>query len=73
MDLSAGSLFASLVVGGIGTGLFVYGKRQSRPPQLLVGIALMILPTLISSTIVILGLGAAAVGGLWVADRYSVL
>ena len=34
MDLSASTLFASLFVSSIGFGLFLYGKKQARIPQL---------------------------------------
>lgn len=41
MDLSAEALLASLVVSSVGFGLFLYGKKQQRLPQLLTGIAIM--------------------------------
>ena len=33
-----------MVISSIGFGLFVYGKRQARLPQLAVGLALMVFP-----------------------------
>ena len=42
MDLSPGWLFASLAVSTVGLGLFLYGKKQTRLPQFLVGLALLI-------------------------------
>jgi 4-hydroxybenzoate polyprenyltransferase len=62
-------LFLSLIPGGIGFVLFVYGKKQARWPQLVVGLAYMVYPyftpTVVSMTIVGVLLGA----GLWVAVR----
>ena len=42
-------LFLSLIPGGIGFVLFVYGKKQERLPQLLGGIALMVYPYFVST------------------------
>jgi hypothetical protein len=39
--LDAGVLLASVVWGGLGLGLFVYGKKQRSAPPLFSGIALM--------------------------------
>ena len=37
-------LFLAMVISSVGLGLFVYGKRQARLPQLAVGLALMVFP-----------------------------
>ena len=44
VDLSAGSLFASLLVSTVGLFLFLYGKKTLRFPQLSSGLVLMIFP-----------------------------
>jgi len=41
MDFSASWLMASMLVSAVGGGFFLYGKKQSRLPQLLCGIALI--------------------------------
>lgn len=69
MDFSTGSLFASLLVSAVGFGLFLYGKKQARLPQLITGIALMIFPYLVAGPEWILGIGAALGAGLWLALR----
>ena len=69
MDFSAGSLFASLLVSAIGFGLFIYGKKQTRPPQLVVGIALMVFPYFVGDPRWMLGTGAMLLVGLWLALR----
>lgn len=69
MTLDATWLFLSLIPGGIGFVLFVYGKKQGRWPQLVAGLAFMVYPyftpTVVSMTIV----GALLGAGLWVALR----
>ena len=69
MDLSAGTLFASLVVSCVGFGLFVYGRKQQRGPQLLTGVALMGFPYVVAGAVPILGIGAALVLAMVVALR----
>ncbi len=64
MNLDANSLLASLLVGSIGFVSFAYGKKQSRFPQMLVGVALMAFPYFVSSALLILGIGAGLVGVL---------
>jgi hypothetical protein len=44
LAVDAPSLFVSLFLGLVGTGLFMYGKRQSRVPHLAVGIVLLVYP-----------------------------
>lgn len=65
MDVSAGWVFAGLVVSTVGFGLFIYGKKQLRIPQLVAGIVLMIYPYYVESPLWILGIGGALVAGLW--------
>jgi hypothetical protein len=69
VDLSAGSLFAGLLVGTVGTGLFLYGKKSLRPPHLVSGLALMALPMVVPGAALELGLAGLLVLGLWVAVR----
>ncbi len=69
MDLSAETLFASLVISSVGMGLFLYGKKQLRTPQLIVGLALLAYPYFVTDAMVMCGIGAALLGGLFVALR----
>jgi hypothetical protein len=61
LNLDANSLLASLLVGSIGFVSFAYGKKQSRFPQMLVGVALMAFPYFVNSVPLILGIGAGLV------------
>lgn len=61
MDLDANGMLASLLVSTVGLGFFVFGKKQQRAPQLVVGLALMVFPYFVSGPLLILGVGAALV------------
>jgi hypothetical protein len=69
MDFSAGGLFASLVVSTVGFGFFLYGKKASRPPQLVVGLVLMLFPYFIDGAWWQVGIASGVLGGLVVALR----
>jgi hypothetical protein len=69
MSLDPGLLFLSLVTSGIGFVLFIYGKKQERPPQLVAGLALMAYPYLVSTALMTIIIGIAIVAGLWLAIR----
>ena len=62
-------LFLSLISGGIGLVLVVYGKKQQRPPQLVAGLALMAYPYLVSTVLMTVVVGIAIVLALWVAIK----
>jgi multisubunit Na+/H+ antiporter MnhC subunit len=62
-------LFLSLISGGIGLVLFIYGKKQQRPPQLVAGLALMAYPYLVSTVMMTVVVGIAIVLALWVAIK----
>ena len=70
MDLSSpGSLVASLMVGCLGLGLFMYGRKQQRMPQFAVGITMMVYPYFVTGMVPMLSICGALLGGLWVAKR----
>jgi hypothetical protein len=69
MDLSAGSLFASLVISTIGGGFFLYGKKQQRLPQLFTGLVLGVYPYFVGNVAWMIVIAAALIGGLWLAVR----
>jgi hypothetical protein len=69
MDLSHGSLIASMLVSTVGFGFFIYGKKQVRVPQLATGMTLMVFPYFVGSAALMVGIGTALVAGLWLAVR----
>jgi len=62
-------LFLSLVAGGIGFVLFVYGKKQSRWPQLIGGLLFMAYPYFTPTLVSLIGVGAVLGFGVWVLVR----
>jgi hypothetical protein len=62
-------LFLSLLPGGAGLILFVYGRKQQRPPQLVAGLLLMACPYFTSDSISMMAVSVAIGAGLWVALR----
>jgi hypothetical protein len=69
MDISAGSLFAMLVISTVGFSLFLYGKKQVRLPQLVTGVVLMVFPYFVGGVLWMTGIAAALVTALWFACR----
>ena len=67
--MDAGTLFLSLITGGIGLVLFVYGKKQERWPQLAAGLALMVYPYFVDDLTWAIAIGAGILAGLWLAVR----
>lgn len=67
MDFSANSMMVSLVVGTVGLGLFRYGKKEQRTPQLFGGIALMVYPLFVTSVGGMLAVGGGIVAAMVIA------
>ncbi|TDI24639.1 MAG: amino acid transport protein [Acidobacteria bacterium] len=59
----------SLIPGGIGFVLFVYGKKQDRWPQLAAGLILMVYPYFATSLVSLVAIGLVIGGALWYALR----
>jgi hypothetical protein len=64
MDFTPGNLFASLFIGSIGFGLFMYGKKQERIPQLAAGVVLSVYPYFVPNVGWMIGIGVAILAGL---------
>jgi LPXTG-motif cell wall-anchored protein len=64
-------LLWSGLFGLIGTAAFLYGRRQRRGAPTLVGVALMVYPYFVSSTLALVGLGTVLVAALFVANRFE--
>jgi hypothetical protein len=69
MTLDPTWLFLSLIPGGIGFVLFVYGKKQQRWPQLVAGLVFMVYPYFTPDALSMVGGGALIGAGLWAALR----
>lgn len=69
IEFTAGWMLASLLVSTVGFGLFLYGKKQTRVPQLIAGIAMMVYPGFVASPALMLAIFVVMCGGVWVAAR----
>ncbi len=65
MSLDPAWLFASLIPGGVGFVLFVYGKKQERWPQLVAGLLFMVYPYFATSITSLVAVGAVIASLLW--------
>ena len=69
MQFTAGWLLSSLCVSTVGLGFFLYGKKQTRLPQVLAGIALFLESAFVPSSGWIFASAVLVLGGLWAALR----
>jgi len=53
----------------IGSAVLVYGWRQRRGAPTLIGVALMVYPYFVSSTVALIAIGALLLGALVVGNR----
>ena len=69
MSLDPGVLYLSLITGGTGFVLFVYGKKQERWPHMAAGVAMMVYPYFVDGVALQVGIAIAICAALWVAVR----
>jgi hypothetical protein len=69
LNFSPGWIIASLIVSSIGFVLLSYGKKMSRVPQLIVGLAMLIYPYFVPNLVAMLIVAGVLSVGLWVAVR----
>jgi len=65
MPLDPGLLFLSVLISAVGLGLFIYGKKQRRAPQLVAGVLLMGYSYFVGSVAWMLVIAAAVLMALW--------
>ena len=69
MSLDPTWLFVSLIPGGVGFVLFVYGKKQDRWPHMAAGLLLMVYPYFATSLVSLVATSAVIGFMLWYAIR----
>lgn len=69
MDFDVGTLFAGIIVSGVGYVLLRYGKRMSRPPHLLIGLCMLIYPYFVPGALLVSSIGAALLLLLWAVTK----
>jgi hypothetical protein len=57
--LSTSSILWGVLFGSVGLGFFMYGKKQRAVVPLVCGVVLMVLPYVVSNTIVLVAIGVA--------------
>ena len=72
MDMSnPWSLLTGVILGVVGTALFVYGKKQERFPPMIAGVALCVIPYFVASVVALWLIAAACISGLYLQSRYG--
>lgn len=69
MSFDAASIITSLIIGGIGFVAFMYGKRQSRVPQMAAGVLLMVYPYFVPDALLMAVIAVAILGAMYGAIR----
>jgi hypothetical protein len=69
MDTTTAWLFVSLLIGAVGTGLFIYGKKQSRWPHLACGVILCIYPYFVANVWLMVGIAVLLLALVWLLSR----
>ena len=69
MEIDGTQLVVSMFISLVGFALFMYGKKQKRAPQLLVGIVLMAYPYFVDSLWIHAVVLALLGTGTWLALR----
>lgn len=69
MSLDPVWIFLSLIPGGVGFVLFVYGKKQERWTMVIAGLVFMVYPYFTESVVALVGVGALLGFLTWAALR----
>jgi hypothetical protein len=69
MDFDANTFLLSMLIGSIGFVAFVYGKKQSRLPQMVAGVTLMAFPYFVSNVWVMLAIAVGVLVAMYGAIR----
>ena len=65
IDFTSPGFITSIVVSVLGMVLFMYGRRAARQPQILAGVALMVVPYFVHGVLVLSGIAGVVVGALY--------
>lgn len=69
MGFDANAFLLSMLIGSVGFVLFVYGRKQSRLPQMLAGVTLMAFPYFVSNLLVMVGIAVAVLAAMYAMIR----
>ena len=72
MDLdNPAILLSGVIIGSLGLGFFIYGKKSADFRALLMGVALSVLPLFAHSMLALWGLTGLCAGAMYAARRFS--
>jgi hypothetical protein len=63
-----GALFIGMIAGAIGTGYFIYGKKQQKLVPMLAGVMLGVYPFFTSNPILLILIGAGLMAAPFMID-----
>jgi hypothetical protein len=66
-DFTPSTLLWGLLFGSIGTGFFVYGRKQQEPVPMVCGVGLMVFPYFVSNSYLLVVIGIVLVAIPWFA------
>ena len=69
--MDTGTIIAGFIISTVGFSFFLYGKKQARVPQLVVGILLMVAPFLVTNPLWMSVTAILLLVGLRIALRYE--
>lgn len=64
--VSFSNIIAGIVFGSVGFVAFIYGKKQARIKTMLIGAALIVVPYIITDTLVLAMTGAILTAGIFI-------
>jgi hypothetical protein len=67
--MDGNTLLAGFAVSTVGFGFLMYGKKQGRAPQIVLGLLTMIYPYFVGGPLLILGIFAGLLLLMWLALR----
>jgi hypothetical protein len=67
--MDGNTILAGFAVSTVGMGFFMYGKKQSRPPQMAFGVIAMVYPYFAGGPLLVLGVFVLLLGLMWLAIR----
>ena len=68
---SMGLLFSGLLIGTVGVGMFIYGKKRPEPKCLLIGIAMCVYPYFISSVALMWIIAVACMAAVYMLPSFE--
>lgn len=68
-EISGSELMVGMVTSTIGMGIFLYGKKSDRFPQIFAGLGLMAFPIAVHAVVPVLAVSTLIVAALWLGVR----